>query len=505
MKYYIPTTILNLSNILSTDSISPVAFYHKRNFGSPHWTKIETNVSENVLVLYSRPFSFSLETEGQENRPMFVAIESEEEFQQIGNDAFVCNHTIYFDWNTNFVFLSEEDLKVACSLALISDSAKMYCLYRDKRMIIHEVNNVYFDNIVIDESPIDMKYVDNDFRINTIKGFLYGYYVGGILTCRPQDVGSTRALKQVYARIASMFSSYSFEGKPSEELIKFEDEVKGCIIEAINEQDEVNKAYTKLIDISQKEIVIKDFRVVSINNIYIKEDCDKELFASWINNILCDRKWGRSLNAVKSQLADELTKDAIRVYGTQKWASSSTRIFLNNLRHSLAGEYFHQEWDNGMLSSLAAFIMRGDDWKDMLEFMQSKGMYDYRLAFGLYGAWTGFASIPSDFTDSLFSQDKQYVKTICDEFYQQIFGKAIPPVIKNEEMLRDKVLKLWRNMPSSLKKDEKKKKGLDAALNEIGMSQNSELFLQVLSKQAGWKTSKHAKYFIQNLSGLFKI
>lgn len=505
MKYYIPTTILNFGNILSTDSISPVAFYNKRNFGSPHWKKIGANAPENILVLYSSPFSFSLETNGQENRPMFVAIESEEEFQQIGKEAFVCNHTIYFDWNTNFVFLSKEDLKVACSLAQISDSAKMYCLYRDKRMIIHEVDNLCADNTVIDELPIDMKYIDNDFRINKIKGFLYGYYVGGILTCRPQDVGSIRSLKQVYAKIASILSSFSFEGKPSEELLKYEDEVKGCIIEAINEQNKVNKVYSKPIDTSRKEIVIKDLRVDSINNIYIIEDCDKELFISWINNILCDRKWGRIINTVKSLLADELTKDAIRVYGTQRWESSSTRVFLNDLRHSLAGDYFHQEWDNGMLSSLAAFLMRGDDWKDMLEFMQSKGMYDYRLAFGLYGSWTGFASIPTDFTDLLFSQDKKYVKTVCDEFYQQIFGMDIPPLIKHEEMLRDKVLKIWNNMPSNLKKDEKKKKGLESALNEIGMSQNSEQFLQILSKQTGWKTSKHAKYFIQNLSGLFKI
>lgn len=508
MRYYIPTTILNLSNILSTDSISPDAFYRERNFGSPHWRKINENVSENIIVLYSRPFFFSLESEGQENHPMFVIVESEEDYIQIGDGVYACDHTLYFDWNTSFLFLSKDDLKIANSLAQISVSAKMYCLYRDKRMIVDQsINNTLIDVNTIAESNLNRGSIESDYRLNKMKGFLYGYYIGAILTCRPQDVGAIRALKQIYAKVSSLFSSYSFDKKPSEDLSRYEEELKKYISEEIFNQNTKNMFHNQLLDISKREVVIDDMRLNSFNNSYVKEEVDKQLFASWINNILSDKKWGRSLNSVKSQLADELTDDAIRIYGNSKWQTSATRTFLNGLRHSLAGEFFQIEWNNGMLSSLAAFLMRGDDWKDMMEFMQSHEMFDYRLAFAIYGTWTGFASLPTDFTDYLLLQDKQYVKAVCDEFYKQLFGKTIPAIVKKEESLREKVLRLWIDMPSEIKgkDDKKKKKGLDAALNEIGTSQNTELFLQALSRQAGWKTSKHAKYFIQKLSGLFNI
>lgn len=511
MKYYIPTTILNLSNILSTDSISPNAFYRERNFGSPHWRKINKEESENILVLYTRPFIFTLESEGQENRPMFITIESEEDFIQIGDHVFACDHTLYFDWNTCFIFLSEEDLKIANSLAQISDSAKMYYLYRDKRMIVDKgIQNALNEVNTMAETKLNINSIENDYRLNKMKGFLYGYYVGAVLTCQPQDVGAIRALKDIYAKIASLFSSYSFEEKPSDDLLKCEEDIKKCISEEIIIQNENNLSHKKLLYISAKEVVIENMSLISFTNNYIKDEIDKELFVSWINNILCDKKWGRSVNAVKSQLADEFTDDAIRIYGDQKWQTSETRTILNGIRHTLAGEFFKIRWDNGMLSSLAAFLMRGDDWKEMLEFMQSNGMFDYRLAFAIYGTWTGFASLSTDFTNYLLSQDKQYVKAVCDDFYKQLFGKSMPAIIKKEDSLRDKVLKIWASMPLELKgknqKDEKKNKDiLEKVLSEIGSSHDINVFIQVLSKQPGWKKGDRIKYFRQNISGdLFK-
>lgn len=513
MKYYIPTTILNFSNILSTDSISPDAFYRERNFGSPHWRKINENVSENIIVLYSRPFFFSLESEGQENHPMFILIESEEDYIQIGDGVYACDHTIYFDWNTCFLFLSKEDLKIANSLAQISDSAKMYCLYRDKRMIVDQsINNTLFDVNTFAESNLNIDSIESDYRLNKMKGFLYGYYIGAILTCHPQDVGAIKALKQIYAKVASLFSSYSFDEKPSEDLLRCEEDIKKCISEEIFNQKKKNLFHKQLLDISKKEVYIDDMKLISFNNNYVKEEVDKQLFASWINNILSDKKWGRSVNAVKSQLADELTDDAIRIYGNSKWQTSATRSFLNGLRHSLAGEYFQIEWNNGMLSSLAAFLVRGDDWKDMMEFMQSNGMYDYRLAFAFYGTWTGFASLPTDFTDFFFLQEKQYVKAVCDEFYKQLFGKTIPTIVRKEEItkkedsLRERVMKIWASMPSSLRgktnKDEKKNKEIiEKVLIETGASHNSSIFIQALSKQPGWKKGDRIKYFRKNISG----
>lgn len=43
MKLYIPTTTLNFDNILSSESISPKAFYEKRGFGYKTWETVDEN------------------------------------------------------------------------------------------------------------------------------------------------------------------------------------------------------------------------------------------------------------------------------------------------------------------------------------------------------------------------------------------------------------------------------------------------------------------------------
>ncbi len=116
MKYYIPTTILNLGNILSTDSISPAIFYEKRNFGNPHWYKIEENKLDNALLLYSTPFIFTRSKGEKEDRAMLIQVMVEEEFPEMEKGVFICNHTIYFDWNTYFIFFLKkiEKLQYHC-------------------------------------------------------------------------------------------------------------------------------------------------------------------------------------------------------------------------------------------------------------------------------------------------------------------------------------------------------------------------------------------------------
>ena len=211
-------------------------------------------------------------------------------------------------------------------------------------------------------------------------------------------------------------------------------------------------------------------------------------------------------------MADELTDEAIKVWGNA-WKASETRAFLNDLRHHLAGEAFHHEWNNGLLSSLAAFLTNGDNWEDMLLFMQKKGMYDYRLAFSLWGTFIGFADMPRTFTDCIFNQVKRYVKEFYDEVYFQIHGTRIEikqvQSDKQHKSLSIIVNQLWEVMPSELKKPrvkQKLKNGLDISLNKS--ADNSELFLSLLKEQYGWsKTSgtefKRWMYIQSQLNSLF--
>lgn len=79
-KLYIPTSTCNFNNILSSESISPKAFYALRKFGYSRWTNIPENDNDNVILLYEEPFAFSRPKSDTEDHPMLVEIETDEEF-----------------------------------------------------------------------------------------------------------------------------------------------------------------------------------------------------------------------------------------------------------------------------------------------------------------------------------------------------------------------------------------------------------------------------------------
>ena len=190
-----------------------------------------------------------------------------------------------------------------------------------------------------------------------------------------------------------------------------------------------------------------------------------------------------------------MTDEAIKVW-EDDWETSEIRAFLNDLRHHLAGEAFHQGWDNGLLSSLAAFLVNGDDWEGMLLFMQKKGIYDYRLAFALWGTFIGFADMPRTFTDYLFNQERKYIGEYYDSIYKQIHGRPIQRIIteqpKPQKSMQEIIWEIWNSMPSKFKKEKNLEEGLTKSLPAI----DSNSFLNKLSKQTNWgKRTNRWKYF----------
>ena len=99
------------------------------------------------------------------------------------------------------------------------------------------------------------------------------------------------------------------------------------------------------------------------------------------------------------EIANELTLLSRNEYFKEEWETSQEKLFLNALRRHLNGDKFDYQYSNGLLSSLAAVLAKGDDWEQLLRFMRYKEMNDYRLAFALYGVLNGFANLTRDFTD----------------------------------------------------------------------------------------------------------
>ena len=152
---------------------------------------------------------------------------------------------------------------------------------------------------------------------------------------------------------------------------------------------------------------------------------DKVLYITWINETLSKDEYNGKISTFKENLSDDITRKTKDIIGSDSWKGSCAEVTLNALRRHVRGEGFQHNWGNDVLSSIAAVVVRGDDWQKLLEYMQSKEMTEYQIAFSMYGTLNGFANLPRNFTDVLFSQKNTYVAAVYKEFYGQLFCRDI--------------------------------------------------------------------------------
>lgn len=500
MKYYIPTSSLNFNNILSTESLSPKAFYNKRGFGYSRWFTVEENCIEHLTLLYGTPHMFERPMSDIEDHPMLIEIETDETFPQLAEDIFYTDRTIYFNpWQTKFIFFNEKDRTTAMSLSDSSLETKLVRLYK-RRIYVQQFEGTYTIVQVPSSLPVgDMnKYVEDDYIINKMKGLLYGYYIGANFSSSKEHVQKLDTLREIQNIFLSVLSSYdrvpsNIQRNRLNQLFDYLDSLQPIYIDLekeISNKQLVDRIFsifrqhgyiftsvdrTKLIyelqsdgennqsvawvnreishtktlmesyvvnlDPDEGEIIISPKDKVVAQKA-ITDSLLASLFITWTNDVLCSKSFNGKINSIKEVLSDEITKSAKNVIGAE-WDNSPIRTYLNQLRRHVRGEEFNQIWDNGLLSSISAVLIKGDDWELLLNFMQNKGMYDYRIPFAFYGVLNGFANLTRDFTDLLLNKESNYVSNVYCEMYGQLFDKRIPeplntpskdPIIREKEI-----------------------------------------------------------------------
>lgn len=572
MKYYIPTSSLNFNNILSTESLSPKAFYDKRGFGYSRWFTVEENNTEHITLLYGTPHMFERPMSDIEDHPMLLEIDTDETFPQLAEDIFYTDRTIYLNpWQTKFIFFNEKDRMTAMSLSDSSLETKLVRLYQ-RKIYVHQFEGTYpIVQVPSSLSVGDMnKYVEDDYIINKMKGLLYGYYIGANFSSTKEHVQKLDTLREVQNIFSSVLSSYdrvpsNVQRNRLNQLFDYLDSLQPIYIDLekeIGNKQLVDKIFSifrqhgyiftsfdrsKLIyglqsdgennqslawvnreisyaktlmesyvvnlDPDKGEIIISSKDKV-IAQKAITDNLLSNLFITWTNDVLCSKSFNGKINSIKEGLSDEITKSAKNVIGVE-WDNSPIRTYLNQLRRHVRGEEFNQIWDNGLLSSISAVLIKGDEWEQLLKFMQSKGMHDYRIAFAFYGVLHGFANLTRDFTDLLLNKESNYVSKVYREMYGQLLEKSIPvthnissaieqknnPVEENGRniVLQNTVKKAhedWQDSirdyaASVIKKDKQKLlSSLEEALAQNGDNQDYYTFITILKRFDGWKPTK---------------
>ena len=483
--YYIPTSSLNFNNIISSESISPVEYYAKREYGIRRIVDIFNGQYKTNIILSDRLKYFSRPISDIEDHPMVVEIVVDENvIQPLGEEFYECCKPIYLTpYNTRFIFFTEHDRLVTESLSEHSIDVKLSSQYISRMAVEHLSEQYDFNRIVSQQSDcIFEEVLKLDERTNRLKGMLTGYYVGAMLSTNKTEISKLNILFDVQNEFSAIISSgakYLYPEKEtrlrelstrwsklsplyrelesakidirilSEILHKYgvklpvynlgislhtqdllhltlEGETNPAmewIEREIDKQQNIIRQSSVNVKPEDSEIIIDGLQVIGFSKAE-----NQELLKHWFNHVLLDSEKTKMESYGKMELADMITDATIDLMG-DNWKESKERVFLNKLRKHIGGEAFNVEWDNGALSSIAAVTLHGLEWDELLLFMQRKGMYDYRLAFAMYGALCGYANMSRFFVNPLY-ENALYGRQVYKEFFGQLFGKDISSISK---------------------------------------------------------------------------
>lgn len=165
-------------------------------------------------------------------------------------------------------------------------------------------------------------------------------------------------------------------------------------------------------DLQSLMSVNDDFSVHIKDNSY-KREFYQELINSQINGeykVLMDDKEGVSESAALSCNGGQLLKGIMG----DKWAGSDVSVYMRSLLSHFQEDTLFDLFsiNNIILNSFAAFCQKGDDIDRLTDYLAQTGFSNYKLAYGIYGATRGFASLPKTFTSVLIDGDRDYYSAV---------------------------------------------------------------------------------------------
>ena len=239
MKYYIPTSSLNLDNILQAECISPFPFYAERKTGYKNFEIIQQLKGINKIVLFRYPVRFTIDDPNRYNYPLLIEVEDPKQLcgdslRCESNGIFTYSETLYLTpTNCRLFFFSESAYK----LTTINTKSNKSIKYYDNYQILPTTAGLSLKEmptINIDERKL---FVDNiETRTDKIKGLLYAYLLGQKLSLSPELAHQKRLTQNIYDMICGIIANPSMSEEFKTKLNHLMDEYKsGDALEKENE------------------------------------------------------------------------------------------------------------------------------------------------------------------------------------------------------------------------------------------------------------------------------
>ena len=510
MRYYIPTSTLNISNILSSGSISPYSYYGKRLFGIKSFEPIkECEKFKDQIILFRNYPLFSIVSD-KESYPVCIEIELPANMVIPSNipDVYYASKTIYISpSNISFVFENEEYLNKSLFWIDISDEAKFFDQYKDKFILRDGLSETFtltsntLDNLIIGQTLDLETEVMKDWKIDKIRGAICGMFIGanGFDGLDGTGIGYNRNL------IKSLFSQLLriFDGRA----------------QLVTQTSQLEMS--ALSEFAKKEQRIRQLCSVSTSGqLKILYNADKEERVDFYDQLL-NRILVNSDSLTQQEVSQEGGKLLSALYGN-RWKSSFDYSYLIKLYNNVTryDDFDLKSNESIILRSFAAFVQRGlGEWDKLRDYLNERNetLPDRRFIYGLYGAVNGFSTLSKTMTDTVDISDNALNGFITDMNENSMIDsdvvvkeKNIIGEVKDESVLSnektekkeqheatDEVeLHLWQQgilqyaTNDAIKRDKKKLiSSLEEALIENGNNTDYFAFLKLLSTYEGWTSN----------------
>lgn len=209
MKYYIPTSSLNLDNILQAESISPRSFYAQRKTGYTSIELIDEMKVYDQIVLFNHPILFSIDDPGRYNYPLLIEIEDDTQLKDIHDigksGMYLCGHTLHLTpQNCRFYFFTEQAYK----LTIVNTKDNKSIKYYEKYSISPSASSLKLSPLKIEQVSTDAASNNsNETEIDKQKGVCYAFLRGQLLSVTPDLARQIRLTQELYNTLTMLISS----------------------------------------------------------------------------------------------------------------------------------------------------------------------------------------------------------------------------------------------------------------------------------------------------------
>ncbi len=465
MKYYILTSSLNLNIILSQERIAPQKEYvHTYYEVLPEFAKysdvlflfsviptfsIEDNERENY------PMAIEFDDDTQLN------YETIPKYHNDSYEVLFVNKSLYLTpWNCKILFFSDKARIMSSLIIKESRCVKLGDNFLIDNTLPKEItlssilNDVTFSDCLKSREIIGKK--DNYDIINITKGGIWGNILGHKRSVSPDSANLRILQRRIYDIVASVISNNgNCQSVFYEELVALDKHFRSIVCRSI--EDEWNEKYEgiekqlhelgvydvgkknfyekrgfsffslptnfsvrdkwlsyrnetiKTIDRhieQQKEDIIKNdntFKKIIVDDYKLNTDDE---FINLVLNLIYNGELNvEKLRISRVNVIKNIASEIQNHLGEAKWENSSERKYMLSLYNNIENfePFSLGDSPNIALISIAAFIMKGENYDDLMRYLEEEGVTDYSYVLTLWGALEGYESLSKGIFKSLLT------------------------------------------------------------------------------------------------------